>query len=162
MVHLDNRAKSLKQQKDVDGSWHASSCVSGNPFHSCQIVFEDSVPGFTTHTFSEDFQTLTTQIIDYNGNVLHTTATKKGSGHVTQSPVPTTTGAPGPSYVPGPTHDASSCCFFHYKEGTCTPGQTCCDDEHRSYHEYACTHWEGKKHNCAWNATSSTCTVGSQ
>merc|ERR1719498_591213 len=44
MVHLDNRAKSLKQQKDVDGSWHASSCVSGNPFHSCQIVFEDSVP----------------------------------------------------------------------------------------------------------------------
>ena len=41
-----------------------------------------STPGFTLHTFSSDFSTLTTEFLDYTGQMLHTFTVDKASSRV--------------------------------------------------------------------------------
>lgn len=129
----------------VQGGWTPTSCTHANPSHTCQVVFEQQIAGYTSHSFSDDFQTLSTYFYDYAGNLLHTAVTPK-SGN---SP-------PSSSSSAGGSSSAGSCCY-HYS-GSCSAGQTCCDDEGHSYEERACTGSDGQKHNCRW--TGSTCVVG--
>ena len=128
----------------------ASSCPYSEKFHTCQIKWEQTIAGYTTHTFSTDFQTLTTNFYDYSGNLLHSRDTKKGGS----GPVP----PPGPPTPPGPsppTPPSGTCCY-HY-DGTCTSGETCCTEEGKSYTESYCLGVYGQKHDCYW--TGSTCLV---
>jgi len=48
--------------------------------HRAEEVFYKAASGFTTHTFSEDFSTLKTEVLDVEGNVLHAFVTAKRSG----------------------------------------------------------------------------------
>jgi hypothetical protein len=45
--------------------------------HSYQTVYNAKVAGFTLHTFSADFSTLTTQFISYTGAVVHSFSVNK-------------------------------------------------------------------------------------
>jgi len=56
----------------------ANSCGGDNPWHSCSIVYQRTIAGYSSHTFSDDFSSLTTYLYDWNGNVLHTVVTAKG------------------------------------------------------------------------------------
>lgn len=50
--------------------------------HTYQTVYTKTVAGFTEHVFSDDFQTLTTNFIDYNGNIIHTFKSNKAGSIV--------------------------------------------------------------------------------
>lgn len=45
--------------------------------HSVDEIFYQKVSGFTVHTFSADFSSLTTKILDSNGNAIHSFVTTK-------------------------------------------------------------------------------------
>jgi len=51
-----------------------------NNTHKLEELFYKKVSGFTSHTFSSDFSTLTSNVLDTDGNVLYTFTTKKQSG----------------------------------------------------------------------------------
>eukprot|EP00929_Paragymnodinium_shiwhaense_P036041 TRINITY_DN19366_c0_g1_i1.p1 TRINITY_DN19366_c0_g1~~TRINITY_DN19366_c0_g1_i1.p1 ORF type:complete len:354 (+),score=101.33 TRINITY_DN19366_c0_g1_i1:67-1128(+) len=51
--------------------------------HDVKEVWYKAISGFTAHTFSEDFSTLSTQILDTDGNVLHSFKTYKKGGKQT-------------------------------------------------------------------------------
>jgi hypothetical protein len=61
-------------------TWWDSSCpkreTSG---HTCQIVYEEIIAGYTMHTFSPDFTVLYTSIYNYAGELLHLVETPKNS-----------------------------------------------------------------------------------
>ncbi|CUE99784.1 acid phosphatase, putative [Bodo saltans] len=57
--------------------WVPSSCTGHQKGHSCQIVYQQEIAGYTGHTFSADFSTLTTTFYDYTGAVLYQTTTAK-------------------------------------------------------------------------------------
>jgi tartrate-resistant acid phosphatase type 5 len=57
--------------------WVPSSCTGHQTAHSCQIVYQQEIAGYTGHTFSSDFTTLTTTFYDYTGAVLYQTTTQK-------------------------------------------------------------------------------------
>ena len=44
-------------------------------------MWNEKVAGFTLHTFSDDLSTLTTDFIDYSGEVLHSFTVEKGAGY---------------------------------------------------------------------------------
>jgi tartrate-resistant acid phosphatase type 5 len=54
-----------------------SSCTNYNKQHTCQIVFEKAVAGFTTHNFNSDYTQLTTNFYSYDGKLLHSTTVNK-------------------------------------------------------------------------------------
>jgi len=45
--------------------------------HAAAEVFYQKVSGFSTHTFSDDFSTLTTNVVDTSGSVIHSFVTSK-------------------------------------------------------------------------------------
>ena len=48
--------------------------------HTYQTIYNNKIAGFTLHTFNEDFTSLTTELITYDGNVIHTFTQDKYSG----------------------------------------------------------------------------------
>lgn len=113
--------------------------------HSYEQVFNAKVSGFTLHTFSDDYKTLTTDFLDTTGKTLHSFTVTKGAS---PSPGP----SPGP---PSPSPSPGKCCY--YKDSDCPLGATCCDGEGHSYSRSSCTHW-GSKHHCVWK--DDHCEVG--
>merc|ERR1712232_1277813 len=61
--------------------------------HDHKSVFTARTSGFTLHTFSSDFSSLTTDFIDTSGSKLHSFTVKKGIAPPSPSPPP----APSPS-----------------------------------------------------------------
>ncbi|RYH23706.1 hypothetical protein EON65_17560 [archaeon] len=60
-------------------SLNASLDLKAAYTHTYQTVFNQKVAGFTSHTFSDDFSTLTTNFVAYTGDIIHTfTVNKKG------------------------------------------------------------------------------------
>ena len=99
-------------------------------------MWNQKVPGFTTHTFSDDYTSLRTEYVSYKGEVLHSFSVKRGV-------------RPKPPR-PGP---AGRCCFYHTAE--CAEGSVCCksdctDPSTCSYSKSACDGRYGRKHGCAW------------
>jgi len=142
MVKIEDRPRTNKHVPELG----ATSCPSNPKFHSCQIVFQRTIAGYTTHEFNADFTTLTTKLLDFDGNLLHETTSTKGGQPATPAPGATT---------PAPSH---SCCF--YSDSSCSIGQTCCDDEGYSYDRYHCDGSDGQRHMCVWNEWSRKCMVG--
>lgn len=144
MVKIEDRHKTNKHIPDLG----ATSCPQDPKFHSCQLVFQRTIAGYTTHEFNSNFTALTTNLLDFDGNVLHTTTTHKGGIPETPSP-----GGPTPTPTTKP-----SCCF--YSDSSCSLGQVCCDDEGHSYGQYHCDGNDGQRHMCVWNKWSQQCMVG--
>jgi hypothetical protein len=136
-----------------------SSCPStSSNGHSCEVVWEQTIAGYTTHSFNADFTQLSTFIYDYDGHLLHTAVTEKGhsssSGSASSSDAPSSSsGSDAPSSSSG-SSGSSDCCY--YATSSCSHGMTCCDAEGKSYGEEYCKS-DGKKHHCKW--TGSTCIV---
>uniref|UniRef100_A0A7S2XDA4 Calcineurin-like phosphoesterase domain-containing protein n=1 Tax=Lotharella oceanica TaxID=641309 RepID=A0A7S2XDA4_9EUKA len=135
-------ARNLTKAK-VEGAAHLDT----NYGHSYKTIWNQKVAGFTAHSFNDDYTQLTTDYIDYSGNVVHSFTVTKGS-------------SPSPSPSPSPT---GSCC--HYSDSSCNEGDVCCksncdDPSTCSYTEYGCTGSYGQVHNCQWDG--STCKVGPQ
>lgn len=85
-----------------------------NPFnHTYKTIFNKKVAGFTAHTFSDDYKTLTSDFIDNAGVVLHSFTVTRG-----QAPSP-----PPPSPTPPQT---GICCHSHVTN--CTAGDVCCKE----------------------------------
>eukprot|EP01031_Cornospumella_fuschlensis_P033878 gene33878-40991_t len=58
---------------------NASFDLKSTYTHTYQTVFNQKVAGFTSHTFSDDFSTLTTNFVSYTGSTIHSfTVNKKG------------------------------------------------------------------------------------
>ena len=73
------RRARMDTRRDLRAKLGRSSCVNTQSGHSCTPVWEQVVAGYTTHTFSADFSTLTTTYFDAYGNNLHSFDTSKGS-----------------------------------------------------------------------------------
>jgi len=116
--------------------------------HSYQAIWNQKIPGFTLHTFLNDFKQLRTDFITYKGNIPHSFVVTKG---IAPSPPPT----PGPNPSPAPP-PSGPCCY--YDEDSCTLGATCCTTKSKPYSKEGCDSHYGKKHNCRW--TGSLCVVG--
>eukprot|EP00331_Platyophrya_macrostoma_P031292 CAMPEP_0176444976 /NCGR_PEP_ID=MMETSP0127-20121128/23403_1 /TAXON_ID=938130 /ORGANISM="Platyophrya macrostoma, Strain WH" /LENGTH=453 /DNA_ID=CAMNT_0017830627 /DNA_START=95 /DNA_END=1456 /DNA_ORIENTATION=+ len=143
--------------------WSPSSCPSSSTNgHSCQVVFEKVIAGYTTHKFNDDFTQLSTYFYDYDGNLLHTAVTTKGG-----SPTPSGGSSSSSGAAPTPSSGSSSsssgnapssssagssgsntCCYFNEYE--CYVGQICCNAEGESYKESECKGDDGKAHDCKW------------
>mmetsp|Transcript_98032 Transcript_98032/g.247388 ORF Transcript_98032/g.247388 Transcript_98032/m.247388 type:complete len:356 (+) Transcript_98032:57-1124(+) len=56
-----------------------ATCASNEDLERYKVdeLFYQAISGFTAHTFSEDFSTLTTKVLDVSGNVLHSFVTAK-------------------------------------------------------------------------------------
>merc|ERR1711918_107257 len=65
--------------------WQGITNVISSSGHSYQTVFNEKIAGFTLHTFNEDFTSLTTELIAYNGNVIHTFTQDKYSDSLSPS-----------------------------------------------------------------------------
>lgn len=129
--------------------------------HQYEQIFNMKATGFTTHTFSEDYQSLTTNFMTVDGQVQHSFKVVRGK---TPSPPPAPSpNPPGPSPSPGPgPKPKGNCC--HYSDATCTAGDVCCKSECNNYQTCSYTQ-EGckissaaKKHHCTW--TNNVCVVG--
>lgn len=136
----------------VEAMADASLSSSG---HSYEATFSVKKSGFTLHTFSDDFNTLTTEFLDTSGTVLHSFVVSKRQpsppGPSPSPPAPPAPPAPGPP-TPG------TCCL--YDAGSCMIGQTCCNSSGKSYaSEDVCTQY-GAAHHCIWDG--STCKVGTE
>lgn len=149
--------------------WTPSSCTNQLQGHTCQNIFTQTIAGYTTHSFSADFQTLYTYIYDYAGHLLHTATTpKSGSGSSSSGPAPPQPPTPptpdssssdSPPSPPTPASGSSSgsgnCCY--YEAASCHSGQTCCNKEGHMYTESTCKGSTGQHHHCQW--TGSSCVV---
>lgn len=133
--------------------------------HQYTQVWNNKIAGFTTHTFSSDYSSLTTDFYDYNGNNIHTFTVTKGvkpsPAPPSPSPAPHPRPPPGPrpppspKPPPSPSPPGSACC--HYSDATCKSDSVCCKsqcDEAStcSYTEEGCNGRYGKKHNCGWKS----------
>merc|ERR1711871_292926 len=126
--------------------------------HEYKSIWHVRTAGFTTHTFSEDLQSLTTNVYDGNGNEIEKTSftIKKGEA---PSPGP----SPGPSPSPSP---SLHCCYYDEKKTNpdCQKGAVCCkshcaDPSACSYTKEGCDSRFGEKHNCAWNTETNRCQI---
>jgi len=141
-------AETMAKVRNV--KWSPSSCPSSSDStHTCQIVWEQTIAGYTTHSFSEDFSKLYTYIYDYDGHLLHTATTLRNGGSDSSSSSHNTPASSSSS------NSDDSCCY--YKTETCHSGQTCCNEEGHSYDENTCKGDTGKHHDCKW--TGSKCVV---
>jgi 3',5'-cyclic AMP phosphodiesterase CpdA len=90
--------------------------------HQHESVFTAHTSGFTLHTFSSDFSSLTTIFMDASGNKLHSFTVKKGQGPSPPSP------SPGPS-PPAPPPSSGSCkeygCGKYDKQHSCQCNSYC-------------------------------------
>ena len=142
----------------VKAGWTPTSCTHANKDHTCQVVFEQVIAGYTSHSFSADFQTLSTYFYDYSGNLLHTAVTPK-NGNPTPSGSSSSGSAPNPPSPPSPPSPSSGSssassgpgtCCYHY-EATCGTGQICCGDTGKMYDQANCLGSDGEKHGCVWH-----------
>lgn len=130
--------------------------------HQYEQIFNMKQTGYTTHTFSKDYKNLTTNFISIDStgsHIVHTfSVQKRGTG---PNPVPPSPAPPSPPVPPSPPAppgpSGGSCC--HYKDTSCTSGQTCCKSgcdspSTCSYTQYGCSGEYGKLHNCEWSGTS--------
>ena len=106
MVATQDQTTPAAEAKLRGGAWRAGAAADG---HTYETVWNQKVAGFTLHTFSDDYQSLETQYIDYTGAVVHSFTTKKG-------------GAPSPGPGPSPSPTPSSCGGAHAYP--CTSGCT--------------------------------------
>ncbi|ATZ81088.1 protein phosphatase [Bodo saltans virus] len=56
---------------------YMNSCSNYNKNHTCQIVFQKTVAGFTVHEFNTDYTILYTYFYSYDGKLLHTVTINK-------------------------------------------------------------------------------------
>jgi len=136
------------------GKIRGVATTSNGTAHQFTQVWEKKVAGFTTHSFSSDFKTLTTNFVDYNGNILYTFDVTKGAA---PSPTPSS-----PTPTPPSPSPSGSCC--HYNDASCSAGDVCCksscsDPSTCSYTESGCSGHYGQVHKCTW--TGGKCVVGS-
>lgn len=68
-----------KAGKDIARGMFKSSAT-----HSYKTIYNNVVAGFTSHTFSDDFSTLTTNYIQYDGTIIHSFVVNK-SGTIVSS-----------------------------------------------------------------------------
>jgi hypothetical protein len=159
-------AQAEKKINIPEAKWTPSSCPSSSSNgHSCQIVWEQTIAGYTTHSFSSDFSELSTFIYDYDGNLLHTAVIQKGGGSGSGSgSLPTSPPTSPPSgsssagsatSAPSSSSSSGSCCY--YSTSSCHSGMTCCSESGESYKESTCKGADGKRHHCEW--TGSSCVV---
>ena len=137
----------------------------GNNDHQYKSIWHVRSAGFTTHTFSEDMQSLTTNVYDGNGNELEKTSftVKKG-----QAPSPSPGPGPSPGPSPGPTPaPGTKCCYYDEAKTNpdCHKGAVCCkshcaDPSTCSYSKEGCGSKYGQKHSCEWNSKNDRCEVG--
>jgi len=92
--------------------------------HYPNELFYRKVAGFTTHIFSEDFSTLTTKYIDFQGNEINSFVTAKN---------------PGPS--PGPTPPSSDSCS-QYGCGKYDPSHSCQCNSYCKEHGDCCSDYD--------------------
>jgi len=109
-----------------------------NSTHKADEVFYKAASGFTVHSFSEDFSSLTTKIIDTTGSVIHSFVTAKNGA--APAPTPPSPGPSPPSPVPPspkPTPGDASCKAYGCVYGPehkcqcndkCKWHKDCCDD----------------------------------
>lgn len=135
--------------------------------HSYDEKWYKKVSGFTTHTFSSDFSSLTTKFIGTDGSELYTLTTQKNGATPTPGPSPGPSPRPSPRPSPAPSPRPSpgpsgKCC--HWKDSSCSSGDVCCksdceDASSCSYTETSCSGHYGQVHKCNWNGKK--CVVGS-
>lgn len=106
-----------------DGEDHEEPVLPKNG-HSYNSVWTQKVAGFTTHTFSADYQTLTTNFLDYTGKTVYSVDVKKGQG---PTPKPTDDDQPstGSCAVYGCVYDSSHSCQCN---SSCSSYGDCCSD----------------------------------
>merc|ERR1712050_736536 len=75
----------------MEASPNSTSAISSANGHSYRQVWGSKTAGFTLHTFSNDFKTLTTNFVSYTGETLHSFSVQRGSP---PGPAPTPTPAP--------------------------------------------------------------------
>ena len=68
MVATQDQTTPAAEAKLRGGAWRAGAAADG---HTYETVWNQKVAGFTLHTFSDDYQSLETQYIDYTGAVVH-------------------------------------------------------------------------------------------
>jgi hypothetical protein len=171
MRELQHGDELMKLRKDKRaGKLGMTSCPSySRSTHSCQLVFQQTVAGYTTHTFSDDYNELYTYIYNYNGELLHSLSVRKGTGGGSGSgPVPappSSSGSSNPVPPPPPpppqsgsSSSGSSGCCVHDSSARCPAGQVCCSDAGRPYDKENCDKW-GWKHDCKWDYTQDKCIV---
>jgi tartrate-resistant acid phosphatase type 5 len=124
--------------------------------HTCSLVYQKTVAGYTTHSFSEDYQTLYTYMYNWEGVLLHQLSVKKGTGGGAGS-------TSGSGSAPAPPADSSSssnmggCCKYD-NSGYCPAGQECCSESGHPYDHYDCDKY-GRKHACTWDSVDGKCIV---
>ena len=112
---------------------------NGHLGHTYKSLYYKKVAGFTLHTFSSTFKSLTTDYYSHDGTILHSFKVEK-SGH-----------APAPG--PGPPNPGRVCCHYSDAAGACSKGDICCKTSCDnplmcSYDEIGCAGHYGQKHDC--------------
>ena len=110
--------------------------------HTYKSIYNARKSGFTLHTFSTDYSTLTTDFIGTDSTSMYSFKVTKTSGPSPPSPTPRP--APG-----------GGCC--DYGDDSCTAGMTCCSGKGTSYASRATCEEYGKPHGCTW--VGGTCIV---
>jgi tartrate-resistant acid phosphatase type 5 len=54
-----------------------TACTHWNKNHTCQIIYQEPIAGFTTHQFINNFTELKTYFYSYDGKILHTALVHK-------------------------------------------------------------------------------------
>lgn len=150
MVRVPDAAKA-KGVEMPKLKWTPSSCPEETNGHTCQIVFEQTIAGYTTHSFNEDFTKLSTFIYDYDGHLLHTAVSVKGGGSGSDSSSALPPSGSGSSAASSSSGSGGTCCY--YDTPHCHSGMVCCNTAGHSYDETDCKGWEGKHHDCEWTGT---------
>lgn len=127
--------------------------------HTYKALYNDRISGFTLHTFSDDYTTLTTDFLDTDGNTLHSFRVSKGPSPAptpSPSPAPTPSPSPSPAPTPSPPAPAGDCCRIG--DASCKVGQVCCSGSGKSYASESTCERYGAAHHCRWTGTE--CVVG--
>lgn len=100
---------------------HDQDMCSAEPSHSEQTVYRGKVSGFTVHTFSSDFTSLSTDFVGTDGKSVHKFVTSK------TGPSPAPPAPPSPTPTPG-THTCQSYgCGKYVPSHPCQCNDTCSD-----------------------------------
>lgn len=103
------------------------------------FLYNEKVSGFSLHTFSDDFSTLTTEFIGTDGKTLHTFVTSKdGKSPPSPPPAPPAPGGTckelGCDYNPAHTCQCNYQCVAH--DDCCADYQKVCDEGHHRRRRY--------------------------
>lgn len=135
---LTTGAGCMIRTKDQDVC-HGATCLTDLAQHSASEVFYQTVSGFSTHTFSDDFSTLTTKVVDTSGKVIHSFVTSKAGP--TPGPGPAPAPGPGPSPAPPAPGPAQGSCK-EYGCGRYAPKQQCQCNRYCDEHKDCCGDFE--------------------